>query len=138
MFITLCENKLAFLIEAGYSYWMECRSSNYERIAWKKDEVIITLDNSSYQYTLELDIYVHGRQVDENRLFSDSGLPFKSRYEYYGAGMENGIAYFAEALEKLINENYWQDYDGFIKKLENTVEPSPQPQNDYYLEQSYS
>ena len=87
---------------------------------------------------MELDIYVHGRQVDENRLFSDSGLPFKSRYEYYGAGMEKGIAYFAEALDKLINENYWQDYDGFIKKLENTVEPSPQPQNDYYLEQSYS
>ena len=33
MFISLCENKTAFLIDAGYIFWLECRSRNYERIA---------------------------------------------------------------------------------------------------------
>ena len=134
MFITLCENKLAFLIDAGYSFWLECKSPDYERIAWRNKDVIITVDHTSYEFALEMDIYVHGKQVDENKLFSEIGLPFRPRYEYCGAGMEKGIAYFAEALDKLINDTYWQDYDGLARKLENTTEPPPPQIHDYYLE----
>jgi len=82
MFITLCENKLAFLIDAGYSFWLECKSPDYERIAWRNKDVIITVDHTSYEFALEMDIYVHGKQVDENKLFSEIGLPFRPRYEY--------------------------------------------------------
>ena len=109
MFKTLCENKMAFLIDAGYSFWLECRSSNYERIAWKNRDVIITIEHESYEFRLGLDIYVHGREVDVNKLFSDLGLPYKSSYEYYGASFEEGVTYFAEALDKLINDIFWQD-----------------------------
>ena len=133
MFITLCENKTAFLIDAGYIFWLELRSARYERIAWKYRDVIITLDHTSYEFAIELDIYVHGKEVDVNKLFNDLGLPFKTRYEYCGAGMEKGIAHFAEVLEKLINDIYLHNYDGLVRKLENTIEAPSQPLQDYYL-----
>ena len=134
MFITLCENKTAFLIDAGYIYWLEVRSPNYERIAWKSRNVIITIEHESYEFRLRLDIYVHGREVDMGKLFSDLDLPYKSSYEYFGAGIEKGVTYLAEALDKLINDIYWMDEDSLIAQLENTLLPPPPPIQVYGLE----
>ena len=123
MFKTLCENKMAFLIACGYILWLELSSINYERIAWKNRDVIIALGHSNCESALELNIYVHGKKVDEMKLFSDLGIPFSgTRYEYGGAGMEEGIAYFTEALDMLINNIYRQDYDSLKRELENTIE----------------
>ena len=134
MFISLCENKTAFLIDAGYIFWLECRSSNYERIAWKKRNVIIAIEHERYEFRLGLDIYVHGIEVDVNKLFSDMGLPYKCSYEYFGAGLEKGVTYISEALEKLINDIYWMDEEGLIAKLEDTLLPPPPPLQVYELE----
>ena len=123
MFKTLCENKMAFLTDCGYSLWLELSSTNYERIVWKNRDVIISIDHTNYESALELDIYVCGRQVDINKLFSDLGLSYTSaRYEYTASGMENGIAYFAEALDILINVIFLQDYDSLKQELENQAQ----------------
>ena len=136
MFIALCENKTAFLIDAGYIYWLEVRSSNYERIAWKNRNVIITIEHESYEFRLVLDIYVHGKKVDVAKLFSDLDLPYRSSYEYFGAGIEKGVAYLAEALDKLINDIYRMDENGLITKLEGTLLPPPPPIHIYDLERA--
>ena len=60
MFITLCENKTSFLIDAGYIFWLECRSSNYERIAWKNRNVIIAIAflNISASFSATIHLYI--------------------------------------------------------------------------------
>ena len=126
MFKTLCENKMAFLIDCGYSIWLELSSINYERIAWKNLDVIISIDHTNFESALKLDIYVHGRQVDVMKLFRDLGLSYNSAlYEYTASGMENGIAYFAEALDILINVIFLQDYNSLKQELENQAQAHP-------------
>ena len=133
MFIALCMTQMASLIDAGYSFGVECDTDKYERIAWTNKDIRITLEHTYYEFCLELSIYISGNKVDVDTLFKDMNIPCRSRYEYWGAGMEKGVDFYADALEKLINDIYLMDEDGLIQQLEKTLTPPPAPLHEYYL-----
>ena len=132
MFISLCEAKMAFLADTGYGFWLESRHEKYERISWQKEDVRISIDHSSYEFRLELSIYIHGKEVDINRLFGYLKIPCRSSYGYYGSGMEKGIDYFVRALEKLICGICQTDED-LIARLEDNLLPPPVPLGEAFL-----
>lgn len=133
MFISLCASRMAFLTDPGYSFCVECNTDKYERIAWTNNDIRITLEHTYYEFCLELSIYIRGKEVDVDRFFNDLDIPCRSRYEYWGAGMEKGVEFFAAALDKLINDIYLTDKDGLMQLLEKTLTPPPAPLHEYYL-----
>ena len=135
MFMSLCKKALSPMIGSGYVFETEHSANKYECVALKKDDVRITISNFSYEWTLFLNMYIRDEEVDMNELLAAHGINCKSSYQYYGAGIEKGVDYLAEMINKLVNDIYKADQSGFEAALQNAViDRSPETVSRHYLE----